>query len=49
MEKHLRGRYLDTSLHVAWCDDEEHVVTFPPWNLSGQTDEYVKELCDAYV
>lgn len=36
----MRDRYLDTSLHVAWCDDEERVVTFPLWNLSGQMVGY---------
>jgi hypothetical protein len=33
---HLHSRYLDTSLHRVWVDEDNSLATFPLWNLSGQ-------------
>jgi hypothetical protein len=38
--QHLKDRHLDLALHTAWVDEEEQVVTFPLWNLSGQMVGY---------
>ena len=38
--QHLHSRYLDTSLHTAWVDENEGVATFPLWNLSSQLVGY---------
>lgn len=37
---HLKSRFLDTSLHTTWVDEDEGVATFPLWNLSGQMVGY---------
>jgi hypothetical protein len=38
--ENLRSRYFDTKLHTHWVNEEEGVVTFPLWNLSGQLVGY---------
>ena len=35
LTNHLRERHFDVSVHTAWIDQAEQVVTFPFWNLTG--------------
>lgn len=41
IEKHIKYRGIDTSIHVCWIDYDEIVATFPCWNLSGQMVGYM--------
>jgi len=34
--EHLNSRFLNLSLHTSWLSEENEVVVFPLWNLSGQ-------------
>lgn len=38
--QHLHSRYMDTTLHKVWINEEECIATFPVWNLSGQLVGY---------
>lgn len=38
--QHLHSRYLDTSLHTVWVNENEGAATLPLWNLSGQLVGY---------
>lgn len=38
--QHLQARYLDTSLHTVWVDDNAGVAIFPLWNLTGEMIGY---------
>ena len=40
LTQHLKGRHLDLALHRPVLDEEERVVTFYLWNLSGQLVGY---------
>lgn len=40
LQDYLHSRRFDASKHSVWYDDEELVVTFPLWNLSGQLVGY---------
>lgn len=37
---HLATRRLDTSKFQSWLSPEEHCITFPLWNISGQLVGY---------
>lgn len=47
LEDHLRERYFDTNLHSVWLDNDERVVTYPVWNLSGKMVGYQQYRPDA--
>lgn len=38
--EHLHERHFDTSVHTAWIDEEQRLVKFPLWNLSGKLVGY---------
>lgn len=40
VKQHLRKRHCVLELHRPWLDEENHVATFPLWNLSGQMVGY---------
>lgn len=40
LTEHLKARHLDFNLHRPMLDEEEGVVTFYLWNLSGQLVGY---------
>lgn len=42
MKDYLHDRYLNTTLHTAWVDEEENLVTLPIWNLAGQMLGYIR-------
>lgn len=38
--EHLQSRHFDVVFHKFWKDDNDNVVTFPLWNLSGSLVGY---------
>ena len=42
LKEYLSERHLDTSVHTTWINEEEDLVTFPIWNLSGNMIGYVR-------
>jgi hypothetical protein len=40
LTQHLNKRHCNLQLHRPWLDEENHVATFPLWNLSGQMVGY---------